>query len=127
LIVLNPNPTTVLIVDDNEVLLSQAVAYLTERGLHVIGHGSPFGVGVLLLRHKPQIAVLDVMMPGLDGGKLVDALAHQAPLPPVIFYSAMEEEQLYQLSKQRPGTSYCLKSDGLPILYETIMRKLRAA
>jgi CheY-like chemotaxis protein len=125
--VLNEAPATVLVVDDNEVLLNQAVSYLTERGLKVIAHASPFGVGVLLLRHKPQVAVLDVMMPGLDGGKLVDALAQQGPLPPVVFYSAMEEEQLYRLCKERPGSSYVLKSDGLPMLYETITRKLRPA
>ena len=118
---------TILVVDDNEVLLNQAVAYLSQRGLHAIGHASPFGVGVLLLRHRPQLAVLDVMMPGLDGTKLVDALGQQATLPPIVFYSAMEEEQLYQLCKERPGTSYVLKSDGLPMLYDAIARKLRAA
>jgi two-component system sensor histidine kinase/response regulator len=118
---------TVLIVDDNEVLLRQAVTYLTQRGLQVISHGSPFGVGVLLLRHKPQVLVLDVMMPGLDGRNLVEALAAQGPLPPVIFYSAMEEEQLYQLCKGRSGTSYVLKSDGLEILHQAIDKRLRAA
>jgi two-component system OmpR family response regulator len=120
---LNP-PPTVLLVDDNAVLLDQAVAYLSQRGLHVIGHGSPFGVGVLVLRHRPQVAVLDVMMPGLDGPHLVEALAQQGPLPPIVYYSAMEEEQLYELCKKRPETSYVLKSDGLPMLYDAIMRRL---
>jgi CheY-like chemotaxis protein len=120
------NDATVLIVDDNEVLLQQAVSYLSQRGLNVIAHASPFGVGVLMLRHRPQLAVLDVMMPGLDGAHLIDALAQQGPLPPVVFYSAMEEEQLYRMCKERPGTSYVLKSDGLPMLYEAIAKKLHA-
>jgi CheY-like chemotaxis protein len=120
------NDATVLIVDDNEVLLQQAVSYLSQRGLNVIAHASPFGVGVLMLRHRPQLAVLDVMMPGLDGAHLVDALAQQGPLPHVVFYSAMEEEQLYRMCKERPGTSYVLKSDGLPMLYEAIARQLYA-
>ncbi len=121
------NSATILIVDDNEVLLQQAVQYLSQRGLHVIGHSSPFGVGVLLLRHRPQLAVLDVMMPGLDGGHLVDALGQQAHVPPIVFYSAMEEDQLYQLCKARPGCSYVLKSDGLPLLYDAIVRRLKAS
>jgi CheY-like chemotaxis protein len=118
---------TVLIVDDNEVLLRQAVTYLSQRGLNVISHGSPFGVGVLLLRHRPQVVILDVMMPGLDGGNLVEALAAQGPLPPIIFYSAMEEEQLYRMCKTRPGTSYALKSDGLELLHQAIGQRLQAA
>ncbi len=51
---------TILLVDDNEVLIGQAAAYLTQRGLKVISHHSPFGVGVLLLRHRPDLVVLDV-------------------------------------------------------------------
>jgi two-component system OmpR family response regulator len=121
------NQATVLIVDDNETLLRQAVTYLTQRGFNVISHNSPFGVGVLLLRHRPDVAVLDVMMPGLDGGNLVEALSQQGPLPPIVFYSAMEEEQLYQLCKARPGTSYVIKSDGLDLLYQAITDRLRAA
>jgi DNA-binding response OmpR family regulator len=110
----------------NVLLLRQAESYLTQRGLHVICNDSPFGVGRLLLRHRPALAVLDVMMPGLDGPGLVAALGQQAgPLPPIIFYSAMEEDQLYKLSRATPGTQYVLKSDGLPALYDAITRSLR--
>ena len=116
---------TVLVVDDDPTALDRIVAYLTQRGLKVIGHGSPFGVGVLLLRHRPQLAVLDVIMPGLDGPRLVDALAQQANLPPVIFYSVVEEERLAQLCAARPATSYVSKSHGLPALYDAIKRTLQ--
>ena len=118
---------TVLLVDDNALLLQQAETYLTSRGLQVVSSSSPFGVGALLLRHKPQVAVLDVMMPGLDGAQVHQFLEKQAgaeALPAVIFYSAMEEEQLYKLCKQRPGTSYVLKSDGLPALHAAIQKRL---
>jgi DNA-binding response OmpR family regulator len=113
---------TVLLVDDNAMLLRQAESYLKQRGLEVICNDSPFGVGRLLLREKPSVLVLDVQMPGLDGEGLHEALGHNESLPPVIFYSAMEEEQLYQLCKRRPGTSYVLKSDGLGALYDAIQR-----
>ena len=120
---------TVLLVDDNALLLKQAEAYLENYGIHVVSHTSPFGVGALVLRHKPDVAVLDVMMPGLGGEQVHQFLEKQAgsePMPPVIFYSAMEEEQLYQLCKRRPGTSYVLKSDGLRALHSAIQKRLPA-
>ncbi len=127
---LSTAPRTVLLVDDNAILLKQAEAYLTQHGLSVVSHTSPFGVGAILLRHKPQVAVLDVMMPGLDGEQVFLFLEKQAggaALPPVVFYSAMAEEQLYQLCKRRRGTSYVLKSDGLPALRSAIEKLLPSA
>ena len=118
---------TVLLVDDNAILLRQAEVFLTMHGITVVSHTSPFGVGALLLRHRPDVAVLDVMMPGLDGEQVYQFLEKQAgsePLPPIIFYSAMAEEQLYSLCKRRRGTSYVLKSDGLPALYAQIQTLL---
>jgi CheY-like chemotaxis protein len=121
---------TVLLVDDNGILLNQAETYLTKHGIRVVSHTSPFGVVALVLRHKPDVAVLDVMMPGLDGEQVLQFLERQTgsdPLPRVIFYSAMAEEPLYQLCKRHPGTSYVLKSDGLPALHAAIQRLLPAA
>ena len=123
----SPRTGTVLLVDDNAILLKQAETYLTQHGINVVSHTSPFGVGALLIRHRPDLAVLDVMMPGLDGEQVYQFLEKQAgsePLPPIVFYSAMAEEQLYQLCKRRPGTSYVLKSDGLPALHAEIQKLL---
>jgi two-component system, OmpR family, response regulator len=121
---------TVLLVDDNAVLLKQAEVYLTTYGINVVTHTSPFGVGALVLRHKPDVLVLDVMMPGLDGEQVYQFLQKQADaaaLPPVVFYSAMAEEQLHQLSKRRPGTSYVPKSDGLRALHAAVTKLLLAS
>ena len=125
----SPPPRTVLLVDDNAVLLRQAEAYLTQQGVNVVTHTSPFGVGPLLNPHKPDVAVLDVMMPGLDGEQVLQFLTKQAgsePLPSIVFYSAMAEEQLYQLAKRRPGTRYVQKSDGLRALHAAIQKILPA-
>jgi len=123
-----PRAKTVLLVDDNAMLLQQAETYLTKSGMKVVSHSSPFGVGPLMNQHKPDVAVLDVMMPGLDGEQVFQFLEKQATeaLPPVIFYSAMAEEPLHQLCKRRPGTSYVLKSDGLRALHSAIQKLLGA-
>jgi CheY-like chemotaxis protein len=117
---------SVLLVDDNIDILSQAEAYLVNRGCRVLATASPIGVGAMVLRHRPDVAVVDVMMPGLDGGTLVDVLDAQQALerPHVIFYSAIDEEQLHQLTRSRVRTSYVSKVDGLPALFAAISRQV---
>jgi DNA-binding response OmpR family regulator len=124
-----PSAPTVLLVDDHENILTQTGSYLTERGYQVVSASSPFGVSALILRHRPAVAVLDVMMPGLDGERLAEVLSYQPAIdqPAIIFYSAMEEEELYLLSKRRPGSSYVHKSDGLARLLAAIEQRVGPA
>ena len=79
----------VVVVDDDAALLKLIERQLTFRGAQVVAHGSPFGLASVLASHRPTVVVLDVTMPGLEGGKLWelgrDVLT---PRPGVVFYSA---------------------------------------
>ena len=120
---------TVLVVDDSPEILSAVRQYLTPHGFEVLMADSPLGVSSLVLRHRPQVIVLDVMMPALDGGALAKLLRSVGggETVPIVFFSSMDEEQLYDLTRQTDGASYVLKSDGLPALYATICRRLSIA
>ena len=121
---------TVLLVDDNPVLLRQTEEYLKERRFAVFCTSSPFSVITMVRDHNPQVVVLDVMMPGLDGERVYEFLEKTGTLtraPLVIFYSAIAEEQLYKMCKGRPRASYVLKSDGPRALREAILKRLSAA
>jgi CheY-like chemotaxis protein len=117
---------TILLVDDNAQILSTTAAYLSARGMRVVTSESALGVSALVRRHQPAVIVLDVMMPALDGDALAALLQGQpnARATPIIFYSAMEEEQLHRLSLRMPGTSYMPKADGLAALHSAIMARL---
>jgi DNA-binding response OmpR family regulator len=104
----------VLIVDDNPQMLEATAAFLRARGLEVMTADSPFGVTKLVSRHAPAVVILDIMMPALDGKSLADLL-RQNPMTcsaDIVFYSALEEEAVYRLSRTVPGSLYALKSDG---------------
>ncbi len=113
---------TVLIVDDNQDILVQAASYLSARGMRVVPSNSALGVSSLVMRHRPDAVVLDVMMPALDGGalaKLLLGLRGVADLR-IVFYSSIDEERLYELARATPRAAYVFKSDGLGALYETV-------
>jgi CheY-like chemotaxis protein len=123
---------TVLLVDDNAEILETTARYLRARGLGVVTADSPLGVSALVLRHSPDVIVLDVMMPALGGDSLASLLRS---LPaglsrsasrgaPILFYSAMEEEQLLRLVASLPGTAFVAKADGLPALHAAIAARL---
>jgi DNA-binding response OmpR family regulator len=116
----------VLVVDDSPEILSAVRQFLGQHGLNVIMADSPLGVSSLVLRQRPAVIVLDVMMPALDGGALAKLLRSVGggETVPIVFFSSMEEEQLYELARQTEGATYVLKSDGLPALHAAICRRL---
>lgn len=120
---------TLLMVDDNAPLLMAASAYLKQRGFEVVVSASPLGVSSLVMRHKPEVLILDVMMPALDGGalaKLVRSISAGQSVP-IVFFSSMEEEQLYRLARETEGASYVLKSDGFEALHAAVCLRLGEA
>jgi CheY-like chemotaxis protein len=116
-------PKTVLLVDDNPTILETTSLFLRARGVHVVAVDTALGVTALVLRHHPDVVVLDVMMPALDGGALAAIIHGKKDLRaiPIIFYSAMEEEQLHRLTAKVPGSTYVAKADGLEALHSAIL------
>jgi DNA-binding response OmpR family regulator len=119
----------ILLVDDNSEIIATTAHYLRARGLEVVTSDSPLGVSSLVRHHAPSVIVLDVMMPALDGNALARVLnAHGlARKTPIIFYSAVDEEQLYAIACEIPGASYVPKSEGLSALHAAIQTRLETS
>lgn len=117
---------TLIVVDDNPETLHISEVCLRSNGWNVVAVGSPFGATNIVRRHTPDIIVLDVMMPGLDGGKLA-ALIRKDCEAPIIYFSEMPEEELRDLASRTSNSWYVLKSEGLVYLHEVIERRLRHA
>lgn len=66
----------VLIVDDNELLLEVAKVTLSAAGFEVITSDSARSFSAALANAQPQVALVDVLMPALNGDQLIE-LAHR--------------------------------------------------
>jgi DNA-binding response OmpR family regulator len=101
-----------LIVDDDPDVTRILTKLLEHRGHAVHSCLTPFGVSALVLRESPDVVVLDVMMPGLDGPGLAE-LIRRLPLgkpPKIVLWSAIDEDRLRSLGRET----------GLQVLSKTL-------
>src|SRR6056297_2865061 len=83
----------VMVVDDDPTILALTGSMLWQRAYQVL----PCSSGAMALgvaaRTPPDLALIDVMMPGMDGFELCRRLRHQAATAdiPVLFMSSLED------------------------------------
>jgi DNA-binding response OmpR family regulator len=83
--------TTVLVVDDEPIVREVVVRYLKREGYATLEAGDGELARILLEAKKPDLVVLDVMLPGTDGLELCRWIRSRSELP-VILLTARGEE-----------------------------------
>jgi CheY-like chemotaxis protein len=86
----------VLVVDDNVDTLQLLERYVAETRYHFVAAPDPQRAVVLAEETAPQVIVLDVMLPGIDGWELLGRLrAHpRTHAIPIIVCTILRQEQL---------------------------------
>lgn len=112
----------VLIADDHAMVRS-GLRLLLEResGVEVIGEASDgLEACEMALRERPDLAILDVKMPGLDGLGATREIREQAPEVAVLVLS-MHDDERYLFEALKAGASgYVLKSQADQDLIEAV-------
>ncbi len=83
--------TTVLIVDDHDDFRASASTLLEAEGFTVVG-GVPDGMSAFAAveRLRPEVVLLDIQLPGLDGFAVAERLAAIPDPPRVVLISSRE-------------------------------------
>src|SRR5262245_9053149 len=115
---------TVVLADDHPVVRS-GLRQTIERdpALKVVAEAEDGEAAVaLIVRLQPQIAVLDIDMPKLDGFGVARAIQQQCPQIKLVFLTIHGQEDLFQAAMDLGARGYLLKQSALP----DIVRGLRA-
>lgn len=79
----------VLVVDDNQELLSLLQQLFEDRGYQVIASTKGRQALELAKEHKPKAAILDILLPDMMGYQLAENLRKDQPEMPVIFMTGV--------------------------------------
>jgi DNA-binding NarL/FixJ family response regulator len=89
--------TTVLVVDDSELVCESVKLVLGRAGLAVVALTSPFGFIKAIREHTPALILVDVGLGILNGAKLVQlGRRNAAPSCSIVLYSSRDPSQLQQ-------------------------------
>lgn len=115
----------VLVVDDEALARSRLQALLAREGVHEVVGEAESGESCLQLvaRHRPDVVLLDIRMPGMDGIETARHLAALDEPPAVIFVTAYDAFAIEAFDAQAVG--YLLKPVRGERLAEALQRAAR--
>jgi two-component system, OmpR family, response regulator len=112
----------VLVVDDEQGIIDLVSMALRYEGLGVSSADSGRAALASINEHRPDLLILDVMMPDLNGFEIMQRIATDEPRIPVIFLTARQD-----LDDKRQG--FALGADDYltkPFSVEELMFRVRA-
>lgn len=83
---------TILVVDDEERLVSLVTAYLEQGGFRVVAARNGRDALFLARQEKPDLILLDVMMPELDGYQFLRQHRQERNTPVILLTAKVEED-----------------------------------
>lgn len=101
----------VLVVDDNEVCRAVVRETLEEDGFDVIELGSPVGMSSVVNHEKPDVVLMDVEMPNIEGDKAVEILLkHRLHECKILLYSGRSAAELDKLARSCGASGFVPKT-----------------
>jgi AmiR/NasT family two-component response regulator len=104
-----PAPRTVVIAEDETLIRMDLAEMLVEEGYDVVGQAGDGAKAIELAEElRPDLVILDVKMPVLDGIAAAEAIAGQR-IAPVVMLTAFSQRDLVERARDAGAMSYLVK------------------
>jgi NarL family two-component system response regulator LiaR len=120
-----PGPIRVLLVDDHAVVRSGLSAFLLAfDDLELAGEAGSGEEAVRICdRIQPDVVLMDLIMPGMDGAQATRNIRAQCPTIQVIALTSFKEQELVEGALEAGAIGYLLKN----VSADELARAIRAA
>ena len=120
-------PITLLIVDDHQLVRWGVRTFVaTQPDIIVVGEASSGEEALhLAMQHAPDVALVDLVMPGLDGVEVTRRLRQQSPRTQVIVLTSYHEDEHIFPALRAGALSYLLKDVSTRELADAVRKAAR--
>jgi len=103
------DPARVVIAEDEAIIRLDLAETLVEEGYEVVGEANRGDDAIALVRElRPDVAILDIKMPGLDGLSAARVIADER-LAAVVILTAFSQRELVERARDAGALAYLVK------------------
>jgi two-component system response regulator ChvI len=117
-------PSTIAVIDDDRNLLTSVTIALESEGFAVRAHGDPVDGLADVLHAPPDLVILDIKMPRMDGLEVLRRLRRESEVP-VIFLTSKDQEEDELEGLRHGADDYVSKPFSLRLLIERARAVIR--
>ncbi len=101
----------VLVADDHELTrYSLKLALKGQEGIELVGLAMDGKEAIALVkRHRPDVVILDLQMPNLDGMSAASEIKRMFPDIQILAYSSLEDPKLDSMLREATISEFCRK------------------
>ncbi|MBI9044664.1 MAG: response regulator transcription factor [Anaerolineaceae bacterium] len=118
------DPVTVIIVDDHDLVRKGARGYLeVQPDIDVVAEAESGKEAILLVKeHAPDVVIMDLIMPEMDGVETTRKIKQISPRSQIIILTSYHQDEHIFPALQAGATSYLLKDVKASELVDAIHR-----
>ena len=111
----------ILVVDDDPITLDLMENLLSHEGYEVLREASAESALAAVATHTPRAAIVDLMLPGMDGVHLIQSLEPRVPVTAVILITGYQHHPRLDVARRLGIRTVLAKSAR----FETVLRAVR--